>query len=57
MGKEIEVNAQNEERVKCLEEGSMGRVLQCIIENLSLTPRTHVKPDLLACVYPSIDSV
>ena len=50
MGKEIEVNAQNEERVKCLEEGSMGRVLQCIIGNLSLTPRTPVKPDLLACV-------
>ena len=50
MGKEIGVYAQHEERVKCLEEGSMGRVLQCIIENLSLTPRIHLKPDLLACV-------
>ena len=26
-----------------------GRVLQCIIGNLSLTPWTHVKPDLFAC--------
>ena len=50
MRKETGVNAQHEERVKHLEEGSMGRVLQCIIGNLSLTSRTHVNPDLLACV-------
>jgi hypothetical protein len=50
MGKGIGVYAQHEERVKCLEEGSMDRVLQCIIGSLSLTPRIHLKPDLLACV-------
>ena len=49
MRKEAGINAQHEERVKHLEEGSMGRVLQCIIGILSLTPRTHVKSDLLAC--------
>ena len=29
----------------------MGRVLLCVIGDLSSTPRTHGKPDLLACVY------
>ena len=44
-------------RVKGWEEGSMDRVLQCIIGYISLTPRTLVKPELLACVQGPSDPV
>ena len=44
-------------RVKGWEEDSMGRVLQCIIGDISLTPRTLVKPELLACVQGPSDLV
>ena len=48
MRKETGVNAQHEERVKHLEEGSMGRVFQCIIGNLILTPRLPCKARLVS---------